>query len=87
MRSTRVTIRSASSQINRVSVRSSGDAACSSNCAAPRMPDSGFLISCASIAANAITERAALRWVKLPIHLVGDAALLQHHHDMAGPLR
>ena len=29
----------------------------------PRMPDSGFLISCASIAASAITERAALRCV------------------------
>ena len=38
-------------------------AACSSNCAAPRMPDSGFLISCASIAAKALTERAAPRCV------------------------
>ena len=36
---------------------------CSSSCAAPRMPDSGFLISCASMAASAITERAAPRWV------------------------
>ena len=27
------------------------------------MPDSGFLISCASIAPSAVTERAALRWV------------------------
>ena len=63
MRSTRVTMRSASSQISRVSMRSSDEAACSSNCAAPRMPDSGFLISCASIAASAITERAALRCV------------------------
>ena len=33
------------------------------SCAAPRMPDSGFLISCASMAASAITERAAPRWV------------------------
>ena len=63
MRSTSVTMRSASSQISRVSMRSSDEAACSSSCAAPRMPDSGFLISCASIAASAITERAALRWV------------------------
>ena len=63
MRSTSVTMRSASSQISRVSMRSSEDAACSSSCAAPRMPDSGFLISCASIAASAITERAALRCV------------------------
>ena len=63
MRSTSVTMRSASSQISRVSMRSSEEACCSSSCAAPRMPDSGFLISCASIAASAITERAALRWV------------------------
>ena len=63
MRSTSVTMRSASSQISRVSCRSSGGADCSSSCAAPRMPDSGFLISCASMAASAITERAALRWV------------------------
>ena len=63
MRSTSVTMRSASSQISRVSMRSSDEAGCSSSCAAPRMPDSGFLISCASIAASAITERAALRCV------------------------
>ncbi|MEY9616162.1 hypothetical protein ABIF21_009036 [Bradyrhizobium elkanii] len=56
-------MRSASSQINRVKSRSSEDACCSKSCAAPRMPDSGFLISWASIAASAITERAALRWV------------------------
>ena len=63
MRSTSFTMRSASSQISRVSVRSSSPADCSSSCAAPRMPDSGFLISCASIAASAMTERAAPRWV------------------------
>ncbi|MGY4352034.1 hypothetical protein ACVWXM_008527 [Bradyrhizobium sp. GM7.3] len=44
-------------------MRSSEEACCSRSCAAPRMPESGFLISCASIAASAITERAALRWV------------------------
>ena len=63
MRSTSFTMRSASSQIRRVSVRSSSSADCSSSCAAPRMPESGFLISCASMAASAITERAAPRWV------------------------
>ncbi len=63
MRSTSFTMRSVSSQISRVSERSSSPADCSSSCAAPRMPDSGFLISCASMAASAITERAAPRWV------------------------
>ena len=63
MRSTSFTMRSASSQMSRVSVRSSSPADCSSSCAAPRMPDSGFLISCASMAASALTERAAPRWV------------------------
>ncbi len=63
MRSTSFTIRSASSQISRVKVRSSSPTDCSSSCAAPRMPDSGFLISCASMAASAVTERAAPRWV------------------------
>ena len=63
MRSTSATIRSASSQISRVSSRSPGSAPCSSSWAAPRMPDSGFLTSCASIAAMAVTERAALRWI------------------------
>ena len=63
MRSTSLTMRSASSQISRVSVRSSSPTDCSSSCAAPRMPDSGFLISWASMAASAITERAAPRWV------------------------
>ena len=63
MRSTSFTMRSVSSQISVVSGRSSSPADCSSNCAAPRMPDSGFLISCASMAASAITERAAPRWV------------------------
>ena len=63
MRSTSFTMRSVSSQISLVSERSSSPADCSSSCAAPRMPDSGFLISCASMAASAITERAAPRWV------------------------
>ena len=62
MRSTRATIRSVSSQISRVRVRSSSPAFCSRSCAAPRMPDSGFFTSCASSAAMAVTERAALRW-------------------------
>ena len=36
---------------------------CSSSCAAPRMPDSGFLTSWASVAPSPATERAPPRWV------------------------
>ncbi len=61
MRSTSAQIRSVSSQISRVSTVSSGVTDCSSSCAAPRIPDSGFLTSWASIAAIAVTERAAPR--------------------------
>ncbi|MNV90238.1 hypothetical protein D3C71_1846070 [compost metagenome] len=63
IRSTSETIRSVSSQISRVSARSSSLTEVSSNCAAPRMPESGFLISCASIEARPVTERAAARCV------------------------
>jgi hypothetical protein len=42
MRSTSFTMRSASSQISRVSVPSSSSTDWSSSSAAPRMPDSGF---------------------------------------------
>ena len=63
MRSTSFTMRSASSQISRVSARSSSLTDDSRSCAAPRMPDSGFLISWASIAARPVTVRAAPRWV------------------------
>ena len=63
MRSTSAQMRSVSSQIRRVSSRSASPAFCSSSWAAPRMPDSGFFTSCASIAAMALTERAAPRWV------------------------
>ena len=63
MRSTSATIRSVSSQISRVSSRSPASALRSRSWAAPRMPESGFLTSCASIAAMAVTERAALRWI------------------------
>ncbi len=56
-------MRSVSSQMSWVSSRPAASASCSRSCAAPRMPESGFLTSCASIAAIAVTERAALRWV------------------------
>jgi hypothetical protein len=39
------------------------DTELSRSCAAPRMPESGFLISCASIEARPVTDRAAARWV------------------------
>src|SRR4029077_5992987 len=61
MRSTRATMRSVSSQIRLVSSRSLSGTDCSSSWAAPRMPDSGVLTSCASMAASALTDRAALR--------------------------
>ncbi len=41
--------------------RSESSASASSNCAAPLMPDNGFLISCASMDAIAATERAPPR--------------------------
>ena len=63
IRSTSATMRSASSQIRRVSARSSSSASVSRSCAAPRMPDSGFLISWASMAARPVTVRAAPRCV------------------------
>ena len=56
-------MRSVSSQISWVNSRPASSVSCSSSWAAPRMPESGFLTSCASIAAIAVTERAALRWV------------------------
>ena len=56
-------MRSVSVQISWVSARSSSLTPGSSSWAAPRMPDSGFLISCASTCAMPDTERAAARWV------------------------
>ena len=56
-------MRSVSAQMSCVSARSSSLRPGSSSWAAPRMPDSGFLISCASTAAMPDTERAAARWV------------------------
>ncbi len=56
-------MRSVSSQISWVNSRAAASASCSKSCAAPRMPESGFFTSCASIAAMAVTERAAFRWV------------------------
>ena len=63
MRSTRLRMRSVSEQMSCVSARSASLVFASRSCAAPRMPDSGFLISCASTAASPDTERAAARWV------------------------
>ena len=56
-------MRSVSVQMSCVSARSSSLRPGSSSWAAPRMPDSGFLISCASTAAMPDTERAAARCV------------------------
>ena len=56
-------MRSVSVQISWVSARSSSLRPGSSSWAAPRMPDSGFLISCASTCAMPDTERAAARCV------------------------
>ena len=78
-------MRSVSSQISRVSARSSSPTELSSNCAAPRMPDSGFLISCASIAPSAVTERAALRWVScLSIFSAIDRSCSRSSHPVLG---
>ena len=64
-RSTSLPIRAASAWISPVSSRSASPSPISSSCAAPEMPASGFLISCASIAAMPVTERAAERWPRL----------------------
>ena len=56
-------MRSASSRISTVSSRSGSPTLASSSWAAPRMPESGFLTSCARIAAMPETLRAALRKV------------------------
>ena len=84
IRSTSLTMRSVSSQISRVSARSSSPTELSSNCAAPRMPESGFLISWASIAPSAVTDRAALRWVScLSIFSAIDRSCSMKHHAAA----
>ena len=65
IRSINATTRSTSVRISVVSSRPSLSAVAPSSCAAPRMPDSGFLISWASIAAMPIADRAAFwlpRW-------------------------
>ena len=64
-RSTSLPIRAASAWISPVSSRSASPSPISSSCAAPEIPASGFLISCASIAAMPVTERAAERWPRL----------------------
>ena len=61
MRSIRPRMRSVSREISWVISRSSGASDSSSSCAAPRMPASGFLISCASTAAMPCIERTAPR--------------------------
>ncbi len=49
--------------MRRARARSSSSSAGSRSCAAPRIPDSGLRISCASIAARPETDRAAPREV------------------------
>jgi len=63
-RSTRRTMRSTSDRMSVESGFSTSGSEPSSSCAAPRMPESGFLISCASIEAMAPTERTASRCVR-----------------------
>ena len=63
MRSTSRQMRSVSSRISLVSARSSEDTPASRSWAAPRIPDSGFLTSWASMAAMAETERTTPRCV------------------------
>ena len=87
MRSTSFTMRSASSQISRVSARSSSPTEDSSSCAAPRMPESGFLISWASIAARPVTDARGAAMGELAVDLVGHRALLEHDDDAVRALR
>ena len=64
-RSTSLPMRAASAWMSPVSSRSASPRPISRSCAAPEMPASGFRISCASIAAMPVTERAAERWPRL----------------------
>ena len=86
MRSTSVTMRSASSQISRVSMRSSRRRRLLEQLR--RAADAGQrvldLMRQHRGQRDHRARRAAMR--QLPVHLVGDGALLQHHDDMAGPL-
>ncbi len=79
-RSTRRTMRSTSERISWESGRSASGSEPSSSCAAPRMPESGFLISWASMEAIAPSDRAhriAMR--EMPVHLVHDARGCNQH--------
>ena len=64
-RSTSLPIRAASAWISPVSSRSASPRPISRSCAAPEIPASGLRISCASIAAMPVTDRAAERWPRL----------------------
>ncbi len=64
-RSTSLPIRAASAWISPVSSRSASPRLISRSCAAPEIPASGFRISCASIAAMPVTDRAADRCPRL----------------------
>ena len=87
MRSTSARMRSASSRISTASSRSARPTLASSNCAAPRMPDSGFFTSCARIAAMPVTLRAALRNAELPVERARRRGVLQHQQHGARLLR
>ena len=66
-----------------VSSRSASPTDFSSSCAAPRMPESGFLISCASIAASAGHRARGRRGGRAAVHLVGHALLVHQDQDLA----
>ena len=64
--------------------RSSGARFIDSSCAAPEMPASGFLISCASISAMPMADFAADFARHRPAHPVGDLARRQDQQDDVG---
>ena len=86
MRSTSVTMRSASSQISRVSMRSSDGRRLLQQLR--RAADAGQRILDFMRQHRRQRDHRARRasMGQLPVHLVGDGAFLQHHDDMAGPL-
>ena len=82
-RSIRSTMRSTSSRTSRASGSSSAVTLCSSSCAAPRMPESGFLISCARHRGEPGHRARRAAADQLPVDLVGHGALLEQQRDAA----
>jgi hypothetical protein len=83
MRSTSFTIRSVSSQIRRVSRRSSSLADAREAAPRPGCPESGVLDLVRQHGAERGEGPRRAAMGELPVHLLGQRAFLEHHHDRA----